>query len=89
VDNLPAGMMDHEKHVQHSERDDIYAVWLASLEFYSFNDGVLIATVPVKFLMGWINDHYLDDLLEVCGEEFDNLERVELVQRHPAMRGSP
>jgi hypothetical protein len=69
--------------------DDIYALWLASLEFYSFNDGVLIATVPVKFLMRWINDHYLDDLVQVCGEEFDNLERVELVQRHPGMRGSP
>src|SRR5262249_4041408 len=76
-------------HLRQLFGEDTYASWFASLEFYSFNYGVLIATVPVKFLKNWINEHYGDDLMQVCSEEFEGLERVEVVLRHPGMSRTP
>jgi hypothetical protein len=64
---------------------DIYVSWLAFLQFSSVSNGVLIATVPVKFLASWIKEHYYDDLLQVCAEVFEGVERVEVVLRHPGM----
>src|SRR5262245_5202333 len=35
--------------------EDIYSSWFNALEFESFDGGLVVATVPVKFLKGWIH----------------------------------
>src|SRR5262249_42186127 len=61
--------------------EDIHAGWFASMEFPSLSGGVLTVSVLVAFVKNWIQDHYADDLLQVCAEEFDGLERVDVVVR--------
>jgi chromosomal replication initiator protein len=47
---------------------------------------VLIASVPVRFVQHWIENHYSDDLLECCASEFEGVQRVDIILRHPCMR---
>ncbi|MGE5512437.1 MAG: chromosomal replication initiator protein DnaA [Bacteroidota bacterium] len=63
--------------------EDVYSSWFNSLEFQSFDGKVLKVSVPVKFLKTWIQTHYSDALLSCCALEFDGVERVEVIQRHP------
>ena len=63
--------------------DEIYKSWFASMEFEAFDGRVVRATVPVKFLKNWIQNHYSDDLLQCCAEEFGGVERVDVALRQP------
>jgi chromosomal replication initiator protein len=63
--------------------EDIYKSWFASMEFEAFDGRVVRATVPVKFLKKWIQNHYSDDLLQCCAEEFTGVERVDVALRQP------
>jgi hypothetical protein len=65
--------------------EEIYASWFSALEFGSFDGELLIASVPVTFVQHWIESHYYDDLLECCANEFDGLERIDIILRHPCM----
>lgn len=62
--------------------EEIYGSWLKSLEFESFEDGVVKASVPVKFLRSWIKSHYDATLLECCQAEFKGATKVDVVLRH-------
>lgn len=63
--------------------EDVYTSWFNSLEFDSFDAGVVRVTVPVKFLRNWIQAHYAEDLLACCRAEFAEAERVEVTLRQP------
>ncbi len=63
--------------------EEIYSSWFASMEFEDFDGRVVRATVPVKFLKNWIQNHYSDDLLQCCAEEFTGVERVDVALRQP------
>ncbi|MEZ5844513.1 MAG: chromosomal replication initiator protein DnaA [Hyphomicrobiaceae bacterium] len=63
--------------------EDIYTSWFHSLEVGGYADGVVEASVPVKFLRNWIQSHYSDQLLACCQHEFPGAERVELLLRQP------
>jgi chromosomal replication initiator protein len=63
--------------------EEIYKSWFASMEFEAFDGRVVRATVPVKFLKKWIQNHYADDLLQCCAEEFTGVERVDVALRQP------
>jgi chromosomal replication initiator protein len=65
--------------------EDIYKSWFASMEFEAFDGRVVRATVPVKFLKNWIQNHYSDDLLQCCAEEFSGVERVDVALRQPGL----
>jgi chromosomal replication initiation ATPase DnaA len=60
------------------------------LEFKSLKDGVLVATVALKFVKDWIEEHYSDELLQRCAEEFgESVERVEIELRYASMSPVP
>ncbi len=63
--------------------DEIFNSWFNSLEFDAFEDGIVKASVPVKFLRNWIQSHYSDALLACCQAEFPGAERVEVSLRQP------
>lgn len=65
--------------------EEIYKSWFASMEFEAFDGRVVRATVPVKFLKNWIQNHYSDDLLQCCAEEFTGVERVDVALRQPGL----
>ena len=63
--------------------DEIFNSWFNSLEIDSFENGVVKASVPVKFLRNWIQSHYSDALLACCQAEFTGAERVDVSLRQP------
>ena len=63
--------------------EDIYSSWFSSLEFHGFEERVVLASVPVRFVKRWIQAHYAEDLLRCCAAEFAGIERVDLVLREP------
>jgi len=63
--------------------EEVYSSFFNAIEFDSFENGVVVASVPVKFLRNWIRTHYVADLLECCQAEFKGAERVEVNLRQP------
>jgi chromosomal replication initiator protein len=63
--------------------DEIFNSWFNSLEIESYSDGLVKATVPVKFLRNWIQSHYSDALLACCQAEFAGAQRVDVSLRQP------
>jgi hypothetical protein len=85
----PSDLSTKRIHALLKERlgEDIHASWFSALEFASFDGERLIASVPVKFLQHWIEEHYYADLFECCANEneFQGLERIDIILRHPCM----
>lgn len=63
--------------------EDVFTSWFNSLEVEAYENGIVRATVPVKFLRNWIQSHYADDLLACCRAEFPDVERVDVSVRQP------
>lgn len=63
--------------------EEVYTSFFNAIEFDRFENGVVVASVPVKFLRNWIRTHYVADLLECCQAEFEGAERVEVELRQP------
>jgi chromosomal replication initiator protein len=64
--------------------EDVYSSWFTALEFASFENGTLVATVPVKFLKTWLENNYIDAIQRCAAIEFSGVERVEIRLRTPA-----
>ena len=54
--------------------DEIFNSWFNSLEIDGCENGIVRASVPVKFLRNWIQSHYADALLACCRAEFPDAE---------------
>jgi len=63
--------------------DEVFSSWFGTMELTELKEGTVFASVPVKFLRSWIQNHYLDDVLAACQTEFPAAERVEVVLREP------
>ena len=63
--------------------EEVYSSWFASLDFVRIDGDTVHATVPVKFLRSWIQNHYIDDVVTACQTEFPNVERVDISTRQP------
>lgn len=63
--------------------EEVYSSWFASLDFVRVDAETVYATVPVKFLRSWIQNHYIDDVLAACQTEFPNVECVDISTRQP------
>ena len=63
--------------------EEVYSSWFASLDFARVDGETVYATVPVKFLRSWIQNHYIDDVLAACQTEFPDVERVDISTRQP------
>ncbi len=63
--------------------EEVYTSFFNAIEFDTFEDGVVVASVPVKFLRNWIKTHYVEDLLECCQAEFKGAASVEVNLRQP------
>ncbi|MBU2533543.1 MAG: hypothetical protein KKB37_12435, partial [Alphaproteobacteria bacterium] len=69
--------------------EEVYSSWFSSMELEEFVGDTVHASVPVKFLRRWIQNHYLDDVLAACQTEFPDAERVEVALRQPVSPKSP
>lgn len=63
--------------------EEVFTSWFKTIEFDSFDNGVVRASVPVNFLKKWIASHYLDELLACCQAEFKGAQKVEVALREP------
>ena len=61
--------------------EEIYGSWFKSLEFMTFEEGVVTFSVPVKFLRNWIKSHYEETLLDCCKAEFNGTTKVDVIMR--------
>lgn len=71
--------------------DDLFTSWFGRMEPEGFVDGVLVASVPTRFLKSWIENHYAAKLTKIAGAEFAGLRQVQVrvrVQGITAQSGS-
>lgn len=64
---------------------DIYDSWFMALHPEGTRDGVLVLSVPVRFLKKWLDAHYLDALLHAAKQADPLVQRVEIVVRPPTL----
>jgi chromosomal replication initiator protein len=63
--------------------DEVFSTWFNTLEFDSFEGGVVRFSLPVVFLKNWVRSHYSNDLLECARSEFPGAVKVDVVLRQP------
>jgi chromosomal replication initiator protein len=61
--------------------EDLYTSWFGRMEPESFSRGVLLVSVPTRFLKGWIENHYAAKLVKIAQAEFGGLTQVNLKVR--------
>ncbi len=66
--------------------DDLFSSWFARMEPEHCMDGILVVSVPTKFLRNWVDSHYSEALNRICQSELGNLQAVSVVVR---TRGLP
>jgi len=66
---------------------DVFESWFLSMHFVRFADGVLVVSVPAKFLQSWLSEHYLWDLSGAAVLFFEGLEEVRIDYRKPRYGG--
>ncbi len=67
--------------------EDRYDSWFKALEVETFEGGVLVASVPVRFLKRWIEEHYMTPLLRAAQRADPSVEQVVLFVRKPSNLG--
>lgn len=67
--------------------EDRYDSWFKALEVETLERGVLVASVPVKFLKRWIEEHYMTPLLRAAQRADPSVEQVVLYVRKPSNCG--
>jgi chromosomal replication initiator protein len=76
--------------------EDVYSSWFTSLTFEGAvrtaaggdGGGYVRLSVPTRFLRSWIQSHYGQQLLKLCREEFEGVEKIDLVVRTTLARSS-
>ncbi|NJM34780.1 MAG: chromosomal replication initiator protein DnaA [Rhodomicrobium sp.] len=63
--------------------EDVFTSWFGRMELDALDDGVLLVSVPTKFLRNWLQSHYADKLLACSNAELPDVERVEFRVRQP------
>lgn len=88
---VPTGLVGQKARTLLRKRlgEDVYTSWFNAIEFDSFENGVVVVSVPVKFLRNWIQTHYISDLLECCQAEFKGAEKVDVKLRQPRAATPP
>lgn len=66
---------------------DVFESWFLSMQFERFEGGVLVVSVPAKFLQSWLSEHYRKDLLRAAVLFFQGLEEVQIDSRKPRYGG--
>lgn len=66
--------------------EDLYSSWFARMEVENFETGVLVLSVPTRFLRNWVMTHYCGVLTTTCETEFGKELRLEVRVR---TRGLP
>lgn len=61
--------------------DETFVSWFNALEFEGFDGRTVTLSVPVQFLMNWIQSHYLSELTECCRAAFPNMQNARVVTR--------
>ncbi len=64
--------------------NDLYSSWFGRMELEQVGDDQLVVSVPTRFLKSWIESHYRDLLIRICGETFPGVGTVVLQVRSAA-----
>lgn len=68
--------------------DEVFTSWFRRLiQFETFDGTVLRVSFPTRFLKRWVETHYAGDLLECCREEFEGVQRLEVLNRQQLHSG--
>jgi len=65
--------------------EDIYQSWFSSVAFEEFSDGVVLLSVPVKFIQMWIQRHYANALVQVFAKRFTYVQSIRVGVRRPGL----
>lgn len=68
--------------------EDVFTSWFARVEFESLDQGVVVLSVPTRFLKNWLQSRYRDRLMVLFGESFGAIRQIEFSVRS-AMRPGP
>lgn len=68
--------------------EDKLNVWFNTLDLEHYAQGVLVASVSVKFIRDWINVHYLDEVKTAAQRVHSSVKRAEVALR-PAFSNRP
>jgi chromosomal replication initiator protein len=61
--------------------DDLFTSWFARVDFETFAGGLLVVSVPTRFLKSWIDNHYQAKLQKIAATEFEGLVTVAIKVR--------
>lgn len=65
---------------------DVYKSWFVRIILERCDDGRAVLSVPTKFLLSWIREHYLARIRALFAEECAGIADVDLVVRGPERR---
>ncbi len=65
--------------------EDAFTSWFTRVEYEGRQGGVVLLSVPTRFLKNWLHSRYRDRLLALFGEAFGDVEQIEFAVR-TAMR---
>ena len=60
---------------------DVFESWFQGIEFERISGRRLIASVPVKFIKSWIENHYMPALQKCSATVFPGVEKVDVIVR--------
>ena len=63
--------------------EQVYSSWFGSAELEGVKNGVIYLSVPTRFLQKWLQSHYVEQLLECCNAELEDISRAEFRVRGP------
>jgi chromosomal replication initiator protein len=84
---LPHGASTHAA-LKEMLGEDKYLSWFYAMRVGDCDGRTLHASVPVKFIKNWIDNHYSAELLTAARTEFFGVQHVELVARAGRLRSS-
>jgi len=74
------------KKLQAELGEDLYSSWFARMEPEHLVNGVLVVSVPTRFLRNWVASHYSSVMMRICQSELRALSELSVVVR---TRGLP
>ncbi|MGB0719900.1 MAG: chromosomal replication initiator protein DnaA [Bdellovibrionales bacterium] len=57
----------------------VFRSWLKPLKLQAFYHGTMEVSVPTRFMRDWIQNHYADRILAMCGEASADIKRLQIV----------
>ncbi len=63
--------------------EEVFASWFGRVEPEGLDSGVIMLSVPTRFLQKWLQSHYSEQLLDCCSAEINGVTGLEFRVRSP------